>query len=384
MAKRTRIGLVFSYDEDWIAGAYYILNIIHALKTVDKEEQPHIVILSKKKENYDLVLSETNYPYLSFFKFGSWKPFTLAERVLNKLWRVFLNRKFIEQKIVQPKIDFLYPKQVESVQVKGLSRINWIPDFQEEFLPHFFSEEEVRNRKKYQGEIVCNGDIVVFSSKNAQTHYNKLYPLSEAKQFVLPFAVTHPDYSKQKIDLLLEKYDLPTKYFFSPNQFWAHKNHGLILEAVKQLKDSGLEVTVAFSGKENDYRNLNYVSELKEFVKINHLQENIKFLGFIDRTEQLCIMKNAVAIVQPSLFEGWSTVVEDAKALQKHIILSNLEVHKEQISQGVTFFDPSNSNELVDILRNLQRNHPKSNSINYNNDLIKFGQKFMDLVNLAS
>ena len=66
MAKRIRIGLIFSYDEDWIAGAYYILNIIHALKTVDKEEQPHIVILSEKKDNYDLVISETNYPHLSF------------------------------------------------------------------------------------------------------------------------------------------------------------------------------------------------------------------------------------------------------------------------------------------------------------------------------
>ncbi len=41
-----------------------------------------------------------------------------------------------------------------------------------------------------------------------------------------------------------------------------------------------------------------------------------RFLGFIDRGEQLQLMKNSIAIVQPSLFEGWSTVVEDTKAMQ--------------------------------------------------------------------
>ncbi|MFT4668555.1 MAG: glycosyltransferase involved in cell wall biosynthesis [Flavobacteriaceae bacterium] len=383
MAKRARIGLIFSYDEDWIAGAYYILNIIHALKTVEDGKQPHIVILSEKEENYKVVVSETNYPHLSFFKFGTWKPFTLKERIINKLGRVLLKRKMIEQKIEQPKINFLYPHQVESVQVEGLAKVNWIPDFQEEFLPHFFSKEEVGHRKKYQNDIVCKGDIVVFSSKNAQTHYNKLYPLSKAKQFVLPFAVTHLDYSKQKIDLLLEKYDLPTKYFFAPNQFWAHKNHRLILEAVKKLKDEEQEVTVAFSGKENDYRNLEYVGELKNYVMNNDLEKNIKFLGFIDRTEQLCIMKNAVAVVQSSLFEGWSTVVEDAKASGKYIVLSNLEIHKEQVSESVSFFNPKNATELSEILKSVFLEMPEVNRKPYKTNIQEFGNLFLELIETA-
>lgn len=42
---------------------------------------------------------------------------------------------------------------------------------------------------------------------------------------------------------------------------------------------------------------------------------SIRLLGFVERTEQLCIMKNAAFIVQPSLCEGWGTVLEDAKVL---------------------------------------------------------------------
>jgi hypothetical protein len=37
MAKRIKLGLVFKYDESWVAGSYYILNLLQALKTLPTE-----------------------------------------------------------------------------------------------------------------------------------------------------------------------------------------------------------------------------------------------------------------------------------------------------------------------------------------------------------
>ncbi len=52
-------------------------------------------------------------------------------------------------------------------------------------------------------------------------------------------------------------------------------------------------------------------------------------------------MNNSIAIIQPSLFEGWSTVVEDAKALNKlYYSYLDLEVHREQINNNAYFFNP--------------------------------------------
>ena len=67
---------------------------------------------------------------------------------------------------------------------------------------------------------------------------------------------------------------------------------------------------------------------LKKFVTDNNISENVLFLGFIDRKEQLKIMQHSEAVIQPSLFEGWSTVIEDARALNKYIIASDLRVHR--------------------------------------------------------
>ncbi len=41
-----------------------------------------------------------------------------------------------------------------------------------------------------------------------------------------------------------------------------------------------------------------------------------------------------MAVVQPSHFEGWSTLVEDAKTLGKPLFVSNLPVHREQLGEG--------------------------------------------------
>ena len=50
-------------------------------------------------------------------------------------------------------------------------------------------------------------------------------------------------------------------------------------------------------------------------------------------------MRGAVAIVNPSLSEGWSTNVEEARALGVPMVLSDIAVHREQAGDRAVFFD---------------------------------------------
>ena len=58
-------------------------------------------------------------------------------------------------------------------------------------------------------------------------------------------------------------------------------------------------------------------------------------------------MRQSLAMLQPSLFEGWSTPVEEAKSLGKSIVLSNIPVHVEQSPPGVRYFDPTDAAALA-------------------------------------
>jgi glycosyltransferase involved in cell wall biosynthesis len=71
-------------------------------------------------------------------------------------------------------------------------------------------------------------------------------------------------------------------------------------------------------------------------------------------------MKYAKAIIQPSLFEGWSTVIEDAKSLQVPVIASNLDVNIEQLEEKGTYFEPHDERALATILEEYpERNYDK-------------------------
>ena len=59
---RKRIGLIYNYSEEWIAGSYYILNIIKAVNKLDDHLKPSFYIFHN---NTDLSeLEKINYPYL--------------------------------------------------------------------------------------------------------------------------------------------------------------------------------------------------------------------------------------------------------------------------------------------------------------------------------
>ena len=58
-------------------------------------------------------------------------------------------------------------------------------------------------------------------------------------------------------------------------------------------------------------------------------------------------MRQSISIIQPSLFEGWSTIVEEARSIGKNIILSDLEVHKEQNYSNSIFFKRNSYKDLA-------------------------------------
>ena len=194
------------------------------------------------------------------------------------------------------------------------------------------------------------------------------------------FAVVHPHFEDILIDQLKVKYNINNNYFMVPNQFWVHKNHKVILDAALELRKTQANIKIIFTGKENDFRAPEYTNDLKQFVIENQLTEMVSFLGFIPREEQLCLMKNSIAIIQPSLFEGWSTVVEDAKALNQWILLSDIPVHREQIQNNVDFFEPKNSSMLAALIRRHIENTYVSSQQDYHQQLTQFGEGFVSML----
>lgn len=378
--KRIEIAILYQCSTNWVAGAYYIQNLIQALDNLDDDNKPIINVYCSGQDYFQKLKEATAYPYLvsHFYDFNKRNFFV---KVLNKFKALFDYYKY--KKIGA--LDLSTTNNVLVYPVSDLADIKffghtlvWIPDFQEKYLPSLFSQKDLFLRKKMQERYVNNNIPIVFSSRNSENDFKFFYPKANNKTFVLPFSVFHPDFSELSINLLKDKFKISDDYFFCANQFWKHKNHLFLFKAYKQYLDQGGDKLLVCSGTLSDFRNKSYYAEIKNFIYNNRLENKIKILGFIDRLEQLCLMDNSYAIIQPSLFEGWSTVVEDAKKLNKFIFLSNLRVHIEQNPVNVCYFDPHDISNLVGKLLNIK---PTKIDNMYGSNMIRFGEEFFEIIN---
>lgn len=378
MAERKEIALIYNKSKNWIAGAYYIQNLISALLYIDDTNKPLINVYCKSHNDFQELCNITNYPYLKENIFSDKN--SIITRIINKIHRTFnpyYYKPYNSIKIKNTKNLFIYPISNRNLFESCSKLLVWIPDFQEKYYPHYFSKNEIKQRNINYISYCKNRIPIVFSSNDALEDFKKFYNYTNSKTFVLPFAVTLPDFSSENIDSIKKKYNINTNYFFCANQFWEHKNHLFLFKVFNEFIKKGYNFQLICSGALKDYRNNLYSNKIKSFIRENKLEEHIKILGFIDRTEQLCLMKNSYAIIQPSLFEGWSTVVEDAKALNKFIFLSNLKVHIEQSPLNVCYFDPKNSEDLVNKLIHVL---PTEYEYNYQTNIKTFADNFIKII----
>lgn len=78
----------------------------------------------------------------------------------------------------------------------------------------------------------------------------------------------------------------------------------------------------------------------------------LAFKPVLPYADVLGLMRTAVAVINPSLMEGWSTTVEEAKSLGAPLILSDIPVHREQASTIADFFDAQSPASLAQVLDN--------------------------------
>ncbi|MBV5349676.1 glycosyltransferase [bacterium] len=190
----------------------------------------------------------------------------------------------------------------------------------------------------------------MLSSEDARQDCERFYPSTRGRTHVVRFAVP----TTIAIDVgaarkVADDYGLPEVFFFLPNQFWKHKNHECVIQALNLLKVKGHEVVIAVSGKQTDTRDPEHFPRLQHLVELYSLEKNFRLLGLIPYEHITSLMKTCAALINPSTFEGWSTTVEEAKAMGTPMILSSLRVHQEQCQDAI-FFDSASPEKLADIL----------------------------------
>lgn len=342
---RFRLGILFSFSSGWMGGIIYVVNIIKTLNYLDEKEKPEILLFYKPElEQY---VNGIDYPYLTTV---SRRGPDLTTGHLKSI--LFRKNYFIRDILAGYTVDALFPIHDFPVRTKTDTKlIAWWADLQHKYYPEFFSKSQLLVRNIRIRRIMKNCDHLMVSSNAVKEDFKLFFKQSTGMQVHLYHFVSIIE-NQEELDIeeLKIKYHLPDSYFLVSNQFHKHKNHKVTLEAVARLKVKGIKIHLAFTGKFPSAESSPYMTEIHEIIEKNQLHDRVTMLGMISRSEQLLIMRYSQAVIQPSLFEGWSTVIEDAIALQVPVIASSLKVNIEQLGPGNRYFDPHDAVELASIL----------------------------------
>jgi glycosyltransferase involved in cell wall biosynthesis len=133
-----------------------------------------------------------------------------------------------------------------------------------------------------------------------------------------------------------------------PAQFWPHKNHVSLLQALRLLRDEGLVLPLELVG--SDKGNQGMVRRLAADLG---LAEQVRFRGFVPLEELVALYRGASCLAYPSLFGPENLPPLEAFALGCPVVAADVPGSEEQLGDAALRVDATRPAELAAALHSV-------------------------------
>lgn len=245
----------------------------------------------------------------------------------------------------------------------GMPAIVAIHDLQHRLQPEFPEvsadgewarrEYVLRNCARAAAGVLVDSDV----GKEQLLQFYAAYGAKADRVHVLPFlpASTMPrEVPVAARAAVRDRLHLPPDYIFYPAQFWPHKNHARIIEALEQLKGNhGLTVSAVFCGSHADAVRERHYALLMDMARRCGVAQQVHVLGFVDDADLAALYAGARALVMPTFFGPTNIPLLEAWALGCPVLTSDIPGVREQMGDAALLVDPRRVDQLADGIRNL-------------------------------
>ncbi|MDR1741238.1 MAG: glycosyltransferase family 4 protein [Synergistaceae bacterium] len=232
----------------------------------------------------------------------------------------------------------------------GLERHNYIitlwdqcqrdwPEFPEVYANTEFERREFIYRQSFPKAVA-----VLVDSPASGRMLHERYGVDLNRVLTAPF-FPMLDAGDEAVDVRA-KYSIDMPFLFYPAQFWAHKNHVYILDALALMRDSG--VGAVFTGSDFGLK-----QRLIERVREMGLADRVFFPGFVPRADVIAFYRQAVALVMPTYFGQTNIPPLEAFALGCPVCYSDLPGLRDQVGEGAFLIDLNTPESLCKAVRTI-------------------------------
>ena len=350
-SRRLRIAFDQSQQLGWTGGMIYIQNLLGAIAMLDESERPYTIVIDRQDEvackgPADKRAQLSTEPRGGFFK--------RVHRKISKYIKPISFETPLAKLLDQEKVDVVFTNRIYPSSIK-LPLFAWIADFQFVHLPDVVGKAELAFCIDLNNKLIDQSKALLLSSQDVLKDLKSYAPAAAPLACVAQFVAQIPaDIYDVDPEFICTKYSLERTFFYMPNQFWLHKNHLLVVKALQILARRSVAITVVCTGNTFDHRHTDHFHSILSEVATGNVHDQFRILGLIPRSDVFQLQRQALAIIQPSLFEGWSTSIEEAKSIGKRVVCSDLAVNQEQIPQA-DFFARNDAQSLADCLEKVAK-----------------------------
>jgi glycosyltransferase involved in cell wall biosynthesis len=319
----------------------------------NKRDNINFVILCcpANKHFFEPIAKKYNFTLINvkFYNKFIYTLFLIIPLIFNSkyLWRTFTNihsEIFCVNKIFQKNCDMIYVvSTVLNTYNLKIPTILSMHDIQHVHFPEFFSKIRLRVRLlRFENSALAATKIQASSDFIKEDLLSFFKFLKPERIKVITEGVNLKEFSKPTEINIIKKHSLPEKFLFFPATLWKHKNHLLVLNALKSIEDKyKIKIPLILTGG----RSTAY-EEITSFINNNDM-DYVKYLGKVSFEEIVALYQNAYCLVTAVLYESSSLPILEAAASGLPVIASNTPPNKEMGKiLHLNLFESNNLNDL--------------------------------------
>lgn len=248
----------------------------------------------------------------------------------------------------------LYPVPATTAFEVSVPYVAAVHDLQHRLQPGFpevSADGEAETREYLFRNLVRSSLMIVVDSATGKEDVLEFYGehIEPERVKTLPFAPPRYLFDRPAASQdILRAYDLPERYLFYPAQFWPHKNHARLVEAIALLRERSVDVALVLCGAHDGaLRSRTYV-ELKRLARERGVEKQVLTLGYVPDDAMPSLYAGAVALAMPTFFGPTNIPVLEAWASNCPVLTSDLRGIREHVGTAALLVDPRSVEAIAD------------------------------------
>ena len=151
---------------------------------------------------------------------------------------------------------------------------------------------------------------------------------------------------------VLKQHNLQQPYFLAVGNLQPRKNLPRLVEAFSHFHKTHPGVQLAIAGQ-SGFR----ASSIQRTIDDHGLSDSIRFIGYVSEDELVSLYNGALALVYPSIYEGFGLPVVEAMACGRPVIAANTSSLPEVAGDAALLVDPFDVMAFRDAMERVATDH---------------------------